>query len=295
MRKSIFILFAIFSIISCDPESGRHLQTFTGFGYGLQGADWTGTCATGGLQSPINIDTNSGSCDNSLAFDISFSSAVNITMSDEGTMMKGTGEISQIYATDINGLLTGYTAQYFVFHAPSEHQIEGNSYPLEMQIVHYINPLFAQKAQTTFTYAIVSILFELSDTPNAMITTINPTTVSVDPLLVDFNTLLGATYSQTVPYYAYQGSFTTPTCDENVNYYVISTPMGISSTQLALFTAKYAGNSNFASGNGNNRGLKDVNDRTIKKGGVECEEQFVYFFSFLILYIFINYFIFKLL
>ena len=38
-----------------------------------------------------------------------------------------------------------------------------------------------------------------------------------------------------------------------------------------------------------------LNERLVKKGGIECEEQFVYFFSFFILYIFINYFIFKLL
>jgi hypothetical protein len=33
----------------------------------------------------------------------------------------------------------------------------------------------------------------------------------------------------------------------------------------------------------------------VKLGGVVCKENFAYFFSFFILYVFINYFIFKLL
>jgi len=55
----------------------------------------------------------------------------------------------------------------------------------------------------------------------------------------------------------------------------------------------YAGDETFAAGRGNNRHIQPLNGRSVKKGGVECEEQFVYFFSFFILYIFINYFIFK--
>lgn len=51
----------------------------------------------------------------------------------------------------------------------------------------------------------------------------------------------------------------------------------------------------FAQGNGNNRITMPLNDREVKMGNVACEEQFIYFFSFFILYIFINYFIFKLL
>jgi len=287
MGRSILLLIAIISLASC--------QTFTGFNYASQGRDWEGMCATGEYQSPINIDTNSGSCDNSLALDIAFSTAGSFSVVDTGTTLKADVALSQLYATDIDGILTGYNAQYFVFRAPSEHQIEGNSYPLEMQIVHYINSFSAQKGQTNKNYAIVSILFELSTTDNPFIAALKLNALNTPLSNIDFNALLGATYSQKVPYYAYQGSFTTPNCDENVNYYVFATPMPISNSQLALFNNKYAGSSSFAGGNGNNRVIQDLNDRTVKKGGVECEEQFVYFFSFLILYIFINYFIFKLL
>lgn len=69
----------------------------------------------------------------------------------------------------------------------------------------------------------------------------------------------------------------------------------ITQNQLNSFNQYFETNLTFADGKGNNRKLMPLNDRTVKKGGVVCEEQFVYFFSFFILYIFINYFIFKLL
>jgi len=101
-------------------------------------------------------------------------------------------------------------------------------------------------------------------------------------------TVLGNVLPTTIPYYTYQGSFTTPACTQNVNWYVVESVQSITSSQLSAIKT-------LIGTKGNNRGLQDDNDRTIKKGNVDCEEQFVYFFSFLILYIFINYFIFKLL
>ena len=57
-----------------------------------------------------------------------------------------------------------------------------------------------------------------------------------------------------------------------MNWYVLDSVLPISATQLSTFNAFYKGNSSFAGGNGNNRGIRALNDRTIKKGGVACEE-----------------------
>lgn len=75
--------------------------------------------------------------------------------------------VSNLYATDINGNLYGYTATSFMFHSPSEHTIEGTRYDLEMQIVHDLKSEFS----ATITKAIVSILFEVSSTDQPFFTT----------------------------------------------------------------------------------------------------------------------------
>ena len=96
-------------------------------------------------------------------------------------------------------------------------------------------------------------------------------------------------------YYTYKGSYTVPNCSESVNWYIAANYLGISTIDLKKFTQYWSDNLAFANGTGNNRGIQNLDGRTILQGGIQCQEQFVYFFSFFILYIFINYFIFKLL
>lgn len=292
MKLVIWAIFALLPLLA------------TAFTYNNQGSDWTGLCVTGSNQSPIDIDTVKGTCDNSMVFDITFPNTNSvITLTDTAFQIQGTNTEIKLYATDINGLLTGYTSTYMTFHAPSEHHIEGNAYDLEMQIQFAINTEFAAKGLTSYVNAIVSILFSVDDTSsaNAWLTALNipTTTLTAATRTINMFTSLGSTLPTTIPYYTYQGSFTDPSstipCAETVNWYVLDSIQTMQSSQLTAFTSRYSKNSTFAGGNGNNRAIQDLNDRTVKKGGIECEEQFVYFFSFFILYIFINYFIFKLL
>jgi len=266
-------------------------QTLTGFTYTSHGGDWTGTCASGSLQSPINIDPSGITCDKSMMFEMTFNNNVAVALTQSTLAIAGTGEVSELFATDINGILTGYAAQSFVLRAPAEHTIDDTTYDLELQIVHYIKSSFEVKGQTSWKYAIVSILFNADNAAgnNAFIDALTVATIGTgSSVTLNLQTVLGNVLPTTIPYYTYQGSFTTPECTQNVNWYVVESVQSITSSQLTAIKA-------LIGTKGNNRGLQDDNDRTIKKGNVDCEEQFVYFFSFLILYIFINYFIFKLL
>ncbi|CAD8047687.1 unnamed protein product [Paramecium sonneborni] len=295
--------------------------TTTTISYANQGSDWSqGVCSSSSSQSPINLEVSSGTCDNSMVLDIQFKKeAMQIVMERVQHTIQSNATISNLYATDINGNLYGYTATQFMFHGPSEHTIEGTRYDLEMQIVHELKSEFS----ATITKAIVSILFEVSSTdqpffttydfalmaaPTTSNTTSNTTanqtnstnTTTAKPVTstiasINFNDLLGSQLDANPAYYTYIGSLTIPDCDDNVNWYILDSVLPITQTQLDAFNTFFLSNTTFASGNGNNRAIQSTNDRVIKKGGVACEEQFVYFFSFFILYIFINYFIFKLL
>jgi carbonic anhydrase len=53
--------------------------------------------------------------------------------------------------------------------------------------------------------------------------------------------------------YHYDGSLTTPACDEIVEWVVVHDPQTISPAQLNFFTKKWAKNNVFAAGRGNNR------------------------------------------
>ncbi len=264
--------------------------------YDEKGSDWTETCATGLYQSPIDISDVSDVCDESMVFDLSFDTGTSsIKMYDDGIAFKSLYTGSTLFASDVNGVLTGYQSVNFHFHSPSEHTIEGVRYALELHILHSITSQFAAKGQTSYTYGAVGILFEedSSASANPFITALQLGSLNT-ALSIDFNSVLYSQFPSPITYYTYHGSVTVPTCAETVNWYVMSTPLKITPTQMAYFTKRFSGNSSFADGNGNNRELQPLNGRTIKKGGETCEDQFVYFFSFLILFIFINYFVFKL-
>jgi carbonic anhydrase len=70
---------------------------------------------------------------------------------------------------------------------------------------------------------------------------------SVVPIMDIFKNL------ETQAFYQYDGSLTTPTCDETVQFNILRYPFPISDYQLNLFNNKWANNTAFANGNGNNR------------------------------------------
>lgn len=72
---------------------------------------------------------------------------------------------TNLYATDIDGNIVGYKSLSMQVHLPSEHQVDGKSYDVELQIIHDLNEDFSKK---TYTYkkAIISIFFNQNDAGN---------------------------------------------------------------------------------------------------------------------------------
>ena len=67
--------------------------------------------------------------------------------------------------------------------------------------------------------------------------------------------------------FTYDGSLTTPTCDEIINWVVVHDPQPLSQAQFDAINARWAGNStwNGGTGNGNNRMTMPINQRNIYK------------------------------
>lgn len=122
-----------------------------------------------------------------------------------------------------------YTLKQFHFHAPSENQIRGQSYPLEAHLVH---------ANDKGELAVLAVMFEEGE---------------ANPLLSDAWRHLPLATGQRIALksaldasqllhprldvYRFNGSLTTPPCSEGVRWLVLKQPMTASAEQIAAFKA----------------------------------------------------------
>lgn len=140
-------------------------------------------------------------------------------------------------------------------HAPSEHTFNGKFYDLELHIVH-------KNADAT-DFSVIGVFFDRvagGKTSNPFIeefmknsaenTSVKGQAKWVSPKL-DVKRLVDGLDKQKI--FHYDGSLTTPGCSEVVQWIVVNDPQPISEEQLEFFTSKWAGDSSFAKGRGNNR------------------------------------------
>lgn len=121
-----------------------------------------------------------------------------------------------------------YHLEQFHFHAPSEHTLDGNHYPMEMHLVHQaedgklavIGIFIAEGEENSLFYPVWDFL------PDQAIGTIETGTAVNPAMMLPDN--------QTV--YQYSGSLTTPPCSENVTWLVMPDPVPLSADQISGFT-----------------------------------------------------------
>lgn len=136
----------------------------------------------------------------------------------------------------------------FHLHSPSEHTVDGESFPIELHFVH--------KAQDG-RLAVIAVFFK-EGTENAAFEAIlddvkaNEEATVASGLSLNVAELLPANKS----YYHYLGSLTTPPLTENVEWYVMANPVEVSAEQIAAFNEYYQGN---------NREVQPLGERSILK------------------------------
>ena len=241
------------------------------FNYDDIGANWTvdgfhsPDCQTGREQSPIDLTKATVVSDadgNVPKFEgygyMDYPSGQTALLLEHGIKMNipDDGQILKEQFPD--GSKDEFYAAQLHFHAPSEHAVDGKLYPLEMHIVH------VHREFKDSRFSVIGVMFEVGDEENEYIASLDfeNATAEGNPLtnvnLASF--LAGLDMSK---YWHYNGSFTTPPCTEGVKWWVLEKPVTISQAQLTAFEEYGWGNANYKAGEGNNRIVQPLNDRTL--------------------------------
>jgi len=148
-------------------------------------------------------------------------------MYSEGAFsISDTGHGFNVTPTGSNTLMIGdqaYTLLQFHAHTPSEHTLDGRSFPMEVHFVHQ---------NEAGQLAVVGVMIEQvdGDSPYAPVATaISSDAGSVAAL--DVRSLL----PESLGYFQYPGSLTTPPCSEGVAWNVLAQPVGMTAEQIAVF------------------------------------------------------------
>lgn len=197
-------------------------------------------CGMGQNQSPINIQ---GALEAKLA-------PLTVSYPESGQTIVNNGHTLQVDFAPGNTLtLNGasFNMAQVHFHAPSENQIDGKTFPLEAHFVH---------VDKHGGLAVVAVMFEHGPA-NAGLARLwaqmpkQMNTPARLPAKVTPFDLLPASLA----YYRYSGSLTTPPCSEGVRWLVLKTPVTASQKQIDAFSG--------AMGTHTNRPVQPLNARVV--------------------------------
>jgi carbonic anhydrase len=211
------------------PRSNLARRAESGFGYDeLNGPlDWHGLsdgnklCATGKNQSPVNIYSGSFNKVSGSSFNFTIDSA------PDGVELENTGHNVQVYAegsAEVDG--GSYQLAQYHFHTPSEHRIDTEYYPMEVHFVFQneaeelaVIGFMIEVASSTDSTSnvIVASLKNVNEVPNGGDDTTTPA--------LNFSGLEDHISNSDV--FTYDGSLTTPPCDEGVIFNIVAQPIYI--------------------------------------------------------------------
>jgi len=186
------------------------------------------TCAVGKRQSPINIAKPKTADLPTLQFHYA---AVPLNIIDNGHTI----QVNYPAGSTLKVGDKTYTLKQFHFHHPSEEQINGKGYDMVAHLVH---------ADNDGHLAVVAVLLK-SGASNAFLASIWKNFPAEKEKSTE-NASVSVNAADLLPsdhaYYTFFGSLTTPPCSEGVTWYVLKTPVQLSSEQVAAFAKVYPRN-----------------------------------------------------
>lgn len=219
-------------------------QGRTGADYWAELSPKFALCGSGKNQSPININTNEATDIKQAPLIFDYSMLIPDKIKHTGTSIQVDVGLGNSVKIDDKT----FDLQYFNFHSPSEHTVNGKRFPFEAHFVHK-----SRKGELL----VVAMMFipGAADNTLAKLWEKMPRKVGEENRL-DAKALKGLESEMKVSnYYRVNGSLTTPPCTEGVRWFILKTPMTISAEQLHVFETVV--------GDKNNRPVQDLNARLI--------------------------------
>ena len=238
----VCLMVALLTGAACDRHDQTVKWAYDGHGapeHWAQLSEEYSTCADGRQQSPVDI----------AGYEMGDAAPISFSYIGDAESVRNDGRSVHVDYAAGNTLNVGqrtFTLKSAHFHSPSEHLLDGASFAAEMHLVH---------ADAGGKLAVVGLLFR-SGTPSPVAQEIIDAAPAAGDTVVKGFTLNARGYGlDELGYYRYDGSKTTPPCDEPVDWYVMREPQSISPEQVDMLLA--------LSGGPNNRPVQPIGDRVI--------------------------------
>lgn len=207
--------------------------------WGELSADYA-TCKTGRNQSPINIDKTIVATAKPLKTFQRFPIA---HIANAGNTIQADFKAGNMMVIDE----VMYQMKQVSFHAPSENQMMGQSFPLEAQFLH---------EDTNGHLAVLAVLYEEGHENKAIAKLWKQMPKRKGkPITLNSTVLAGELIPRQKDYYRFTGSLTSPPCTEGVIWILMKTPMTASKQQITALKE--------VMGADNNRPVQPLNGRMV--------------------------------
>ena len=265
MRKNLLALAAFTLSIACSEHTADHpmhgeaaagQDTHWDYGDEAGPARWGSMnpdfalCDEGTQQSPIDLNPALAE-DNEVEVRRNFQpAAVHVSFQESTVNVLDNGHTIQVSFEEGNTVDVGeqrFALVQYHFHAPSEHTLNGEHFPMEVHFVH---------SSDSGELAVIGVFIEQGKHNAAFdpVWNVMPREPGKSLMLEGHDVDLDALVPRGSGAFRYEGSLTTPPCSEGVRWFVRQEPIALSSEQISTFTDII---------DNNNRPVQPLNERAL--------------------------------
>ena len=229
--KYLIAILTLVAIISAAQSAS--------FSYTAQD-EWPGICVTGntGRQSPINIITDDVEEDDDKLTALKFNS--DYTSQIDGEFENTCQNVEFTPASSVNAIMTTPVGKYkfkqFHFHwgakagEGTEHLVDGVAEEFE---VHFVHEKIGGSAGDPDFNAVLAVRGKKSSQPiGGIFEELDASQITEVDAKIDVEVVMSDLFPSNLDYYFYEGSLTTPNCDETVQWFVLKNTIKVPKAYL---------------------------------------------------------------